>query len=252
MSFFEDDKEKLKENKESDDIEKESEIEELEVVDETEVKDENKALSSELVPMTETDIKMSIFSKIKEIDTLYKKGVLQYSETLQRYNIEIEKLKSEIAIESQKNTQEERDFFAVETVLKHESKLFEQLHHKFGQKVSSLTELRDEYKDSLEETIYNAKLLQKENELFTVMEEIEEKEISLLQQELEKINLSNILAKKLSKVEELKRSLKEIELEKNYFESTELQKLSYLNPEQLTLPSSKPKEVVDTDVIENN
>jgi len=247
MSFFEDDKE----NKESDKIEKEDVTDEIEVVDETEIKEEKKSLSSELVPITETDIKMSIFSKIKEIDTLYKKGVLQYSETLQRYNIEIEKLKSEIGIETQRNIQEERCFFASETVLKHESKLFEQLHHKFSQKVSSLTELRDEYKESLEETVYNTKLIQKENELFSIIEEIEEKEIALLNQELEKINLSNILAKKLAKVEILKRSLKEIELEKNYFESTELQKLSYLNTEQLTL-SSKPNEVVDTAIIENS
>ena len=252
MSLFEEDKEKLNENRVSDEINQDNLTEEVELVEEKAAqKEENKNLSSELVPLSDTDIKMSIFSKIKEIDSLYKKGVLQYSETLQRYNIEIEKLKSEIEAERQKNSQEEREFFAVETVLEHESKLFEQLHHKFTQKVSSLTELRDEYKESLEETVYNLKYLQKENELFNVIEEIEEKEITLLQQELEKINLSNILAKKLKKVEELQRSLKEIELEKNYFESTELQKLSYINPEQLTL-ASKPKEVVDTDVIESN
>ena len=245
----EDNRENIEKNQESTKTEQERSPEEVDVVEESSSEVHTEP-SSELVAVTETDIKMSIFSKLKEIDTLYKKGVLQYSETLQRYNIEIEKLKSEIELESQKNSNEERAFFATETVLEHESKQFEQLHHKFTQKVASLTELRDEYKESLEESIYNVKLLQKENELFTVMEEIEEKEISLLNQELEKINLSNILAKKQSKVEGLKRSLKEIELEKNYFESTELQKLSYLNPEQLRLPSGKPKEVVDTDVVE--
>jgi len=235
MSFVEDDK-----NKE---IRKETE--EIELVEE---------VGSEIVPakqlsIDENEIKKSIISKINEMDMQYKQGTLNYTEKLHRYNIEIEKIKSEIDIENIKNLEDQKILFAAESILEYESKAFETLHHKFIQKVESVVELRDEYKESLEEHVYNEKYARKKRELSLLVDDIEEKEMSLLNKELEKINLSNAFSQKLKRVEELKVSLQELELEKGYFESTELQKLSYLQPEQLLLKGEETQ-IVDT-VITN-
>jgi len=224
-------------------------LDEVEVIDENDIEVNNK-ISEELVPINENKIKMDVVSTIKEIDTLYKKGVYKYTESIHRYNIEIEKLKCEIELENKKNMEEERTFFAVESILEHESKIFETLHHRFTQKLESIVELKEEYKESLDANIYNEKLSRKEREFFSLLAEIEEKEMSLLTQELEKVNLSNTLAKKLKKVEDLTRSLKELELEKGYFEATELQKLSYFSPEQPSL-LAESSQIVDTVIMEN-
>ena len=218
--------------------------EEVEIVEESEAK----SISNQVVPLSDTQIKMSVISKIQEIDGLYKRGTLEYTESIHRYNIEIEKLKSQIEVENSKNAEEERALFAVENIIDYEVKLFESLHHKFTQKLESLVELRDEYKGSLEESIYNDKFSRKERELTMLLDEIEEKEISILNRELEKINLSTILGKKLKIVEELIRSLKEIELEKSYFESTELQKISYLNRNSHNAKDERPQ-LVETTIV---
>jgi len=234
-------KDKSETKEETVEVENEISPEDIESTDEN----DREQVSNKLVSLDDTAMKMSIISKITEIDRLYKKGVIQYTETVHRYNIEIEKLKSEIELESKKNSEEQRVLFSVESILEYECKLFESLHHKFTQKMESLIELREEYKESLEESIYNEKFSRKERELFICIDEIEEKEIALLNQELEKINLSNILGKKLKKVEELTRSLKELELEKSYFESTGLNQISNLKIEHQT-----PNEVVDTVIMD--
>jgi hypothetical protein len=247
MSFFEEDKETLKTEKETIKIDDNSSIDEVEVIekDSAHIRGE-KEVSNSLIPLESSDIRMNTLLKIKEIDLLYKKGMNQYTQSIHRYNIEIEKLKIEVELENKKNEKEEKILFTIESILNHECKLFETLQHKFTQKAEAFIELRDEYKESLDEHIYREKYIRKENELFVVIDEIEEKELSLLNQELEKINLSNILVKKLRRVEELERSLKELELEKGYFESTGLNQISNLQLEEK--PSNT---IVDTIIMDD-
>ena len=245
MSYSGKDKEALKSGEDKNSSEK------IDVDEDMTAKESENEVSTVLVPLAENSLSINVISAIKEIDKLYKQGVLHYSESIHRYNIEIEKLKNEIELENKKNEEEQRSLFAIESILDHECKLFEKLHDKLTQKVASFVELRDEYKDSLEESIYHEKLSRKNSELLMLVDEIEEKEMALLNQELEKINLSNVFRKKVKKLEDLTRSLKEVELEKNYFESTELQKLSYSNPEQLML-NSEPEQIVDTIIMDND
>lgn len=238
MSFFREEKDSLKTKEES--VSNSFDENSAEIMEEE--------TATNLIFLEDNVMNMKVISTVNEIDKLYKQGVLQYTQSIHRYNIEIEKLKNEIEIESKKNTEEQRRVFTLESVLDHECKLFDKLQHKFTQKVESLVELRDEYQESLDEKVYREKLFTKERELFSLLDEIEEKEMDLLNQELDKINFSNILGKKLKKLEELITSLKELELEKSYFESTELQKLSYFNPEQLALKNES--QIVDTEVLE--
>ncbi len=252
MSFFKEEKESLKNKNDTEKIEDNRLIEEVEIVNEdtmetsensvdTTLKDK---VSNNLVPLEDNQLKIDTFYKIKEIDKLYKQGIIEYTESIHRYNIEIEKLKNEISLESSKNLKEERALLILEGILEHECKLFETMQHKFSQKLESLVELRDEYKESLEESIYKEKLSRKERELFSFIDEIEEKELGILNQELEKVNLSNTLAKKLKRAEELTFSLKELELEKGYFESTGLNQVSGFKLEH------KPVEVIAETVVD--
>lgn len=204
--------------------------------------------SKDMTVSEEHNMKMSVVATIKEIDRLYKEGILQYTEGIHRYNIEIEKLNNQIEVESKKNNEEERKLFKVESILEYECKVFETLHHTFTQKVDSLVELRDDYQDSLDENTYNKKFTRKEKELFSIIDDIEGKELLLLNQELEKINFSNNSRKQLDKLTVLMNDLKELKLEKNYFESTELQRMSYSNPQQLSL-KNESSDIVDTEVM---
>ncbi len=182
---------------------------------------------------------------IKEHTPLKHHQINHYKERIYAYNIEIESLRSKIEAERLENAKEEKALLKVEAILEHECKLFETMHHRFTQKIEALLELKNEYKESLSKEVYEVKYAQKEQEIATLLGEIEEREIALLTQELERINLSNLLSKKLKKEEELKRQLRALELEKNYFEANGL--TASLETKLPTLPSES---IVDTVIMD--
>lgn len=259
MSFFTDEAEISNNKKESILHDNESKKNSITDVEDASVKkdlnnfeqkeEKNKPTQDLVVPLESTALKMSIISKIKEIDDLYKKGVLEYSQSIHRYNIEIETLKNEIESESKKNEKEFRTLFASESILEYEIKSYDTLHHKLIQKIDSIVELKVDYKNVLEASAYESQLKRKTLEMEELLFEIEEKELALLNIELERINLKNVADKKEERSEELLLSLKTLELEKGYFESTQLHKISYFKSEPLRL---EPASIVDTVVMNDD
>ena len=222
--------------------------EELTHTQKAEVSEEK--LQKMTLQLHQSNIKVELASKIKEIDKLYQEGVIEYTESIYRYNIEIEKIRNEIAVTQGKNKKAETALLDIERSIEYQEQSLVGLHQKFIQKTSSIVELKTEYKDSLQENLYQSTLKRKEREIYELVDEIEEVELSFLNKELQRINLEELLEPKRTLLEELNRSLKELELEKSYFESTGLQKISRSNIEQKALEHLDKKSFVDTEVME--
>ena len=191
-----------------------------------------------------------LFSTINELDRLYKEGITAYSETLQRYNVDIKKLKNEITIKAKDVAEAEKKLIADETLIEYESKNFEKLHNELSKQIALLSELADEYKSVLSEVEYRKKVASKKRTLLNLLEEISEKESLLLNKELERLNHFTHYQERKKMLEQLYSELKDIELEKGYFESTELQKITSLKRNGLSSDTLETlPEVVEVEII---
>ena len=178
----------------------------------------------------------------QKIDNTYKEGMYIYSEKLSQYALEIENIKAQInALYKAKDTQEQ-ELKTIEKELDHEERFLKKLNETFNLKIHSIDELKTEYADLMEANEYNKILKRKTNELSLALDEIEEVEITLLQQELERINLLKKLNPKRQEISALKD--KKLELEKEYFSLKKLHQLP-----QLSLES---EEEITTEIIEND
>ena len=193
---------------------------------------------------TENTLKIDFVGKIQELDTLYKKNVSDYKEGISKLNLQIEILKNEILAKKELLFSDEQVVSSLENSLMYEEHFSDKLNVKFTQKIDSLYELQNEYKDSMEKEQYERLLKQKEQELQELFLEIEEQELSLLNRELERINKVNLLAPELNTLKELEEELKKLELEKTYFES------SQLNSQILVSEKSEEENVIDTELLE--
>ena len=197
------------------------------------------------------NMQKKLFSTINELDRLYKENISAYGETLQRYNVDIEKLKNEIVTKERDVAKAERALIADETLIEYESKNFEKLHNELSKQIALLSELADEYKSLLSKEEYVKKVTLKKRALLEILEEISEKESLLLNKELERLNHFSHYQERKKSLEQLDSELKELELEKSYFESTELQKITSVKGDGLASETLDAlPEVVETEIID--
>ena len=197
------------------------------------------------------NMEKKLLSTINELDRRYKEEISLYSEKLQRYNVDIEKLRAKITVKEKEVSEAERELIADETLIEYESKNFEKLHNELSTKIASLSELADEYKSVLSKEEYSKKVASKKRTLLALLEEISEKESLLLNKELERLNHFSTHKERKKLLEQLQSEVKELELEKSYFESTELQKITPIKGSGLSSEAVEVlPEVVDTDVID--
>jgi len=202
--------------------------------------------SSNISEIQNGDFKLQLVEKLTEIDRHYKEGVFQYKESIQAYNIEIEKLKNQIDSEREYCDKEEKNLLMIDHELLFESKAYDKLQVKFAGFLNSIEELQNDYKDILEESQYTSTLKRKEKELFECLDDIELFEISLLNKELERLNLLESLEPKQVQLKRVKTALKELEMEKTYFESMGLHNVSSIQLENKSLSKEELTDVVDT------
>jgi len=126
---------------------------------------------------------------IRKTEHYYKQGIIDYAEGVHRYVLEIEKLKSQINAQAKNNEKEEQALLVLQSQIASEERLLERLNEQFSQKAKSIEELKIEYRDMIDGAEYNKLLSRKKKELFEVLDEIEELEITLLGKELERVNL---------------------------------------------------------------
>jgi len=211
----------------------------------------DESLRTPITELQKSGFKLHLVEKLTEVGRHYQEGVFEYKESLQAYNIEIEKLKSKIENESLACDVEEKNLLMIEHELVFENRAYDKLQVKCTGFLNSIEELQTEYKDILDETHYNATLKRKERELFDCLDDVEHSEISLLNKELERLNFLEAFEPKQLELKRLKLALKELEMEKSHFESMGLHKVSSVQLENKNFWNDNSSEIVDTVEIES-
>lgn len=179
----------------------------------------------------------------QKIDNSYKEGIQHYTEALTQFNLEIKALKNQIETLDNANKQEEEKLKILEKEIDYEERFLQKLNENFTQKVNSIDELKTQYSHLIQNDEYNTILQKKINELQLALDEIEELEITLLQQELERVNLLILLNPKQQKILELKENLNKLELEQEYYALNKLHQLPQLAHEN---SNEIPVEIIET------
>jgi len=179
----------------------------------------------------------------QKIDNSYKDGIQHYTEALTQFNLEIKALKNQIETLDNANKQEAEKLKILEKEIDYEERFLQKINENFTQKVNSIAELKTQYSHLMQSDEYNTILQKKINELQLALDEIEELEITLLQQELERVNLLILLNPKQQKILELKENLNKLELEKEYYALNKLQQLPQLAHEN---GNEIPVEIIET------
>ena len=193
--------------------------------------------------VNEYGLKLELIDKIHELDGRYKEGIQAYTQQIQNYNIEIKTLKKKLESEERLLLNKERTIFVIESSIKSEESSLEKLHFKFEKRVDSLYALQNEYKSILDTKQYEESRVRKEQDIEEVLLDLEELELSLLNKELERLNLLALLEPKRKELKELKSELERLELKKEYFESTALYN-------QNTLIATTPSNIEDVEILE--
>jgi len=210
--------------------------------------------TNDIAEFQKTGLQLQFLEKLTQVDRRYTQGVFEYKENIQTYNIEIEKLNNQITLEREYCDKEEKNLLMIEHELLFENKIYDKLQVKFLGFINSIEELKNEYKDVLDEVRYEVTLKRKEKELFECLADIEASELTLLNKELERLNVLESVEPKQKKLKKITLELKELEMEKAYFESIGLHKVSSLQVENKSFwgEESSESEIVDTIEIENN
>jgi hypothetical protein len=185
--------------------------------------------SNRIFELQKSSFKLQLVKKLAEIDSNYKQRVFKYKEQIQVYNIEIEKLKNKISIASTSYNKEEKILLMIEYELLFENKAYDSLQIKFSTYVNMI----------------------EEKELSILLDDIEVIELSLLNKELLRLNTLEIVEPKQLTLESLEMALKELEMNKAYFESMGLDKVSILQVENEDFWKQDNNEIVDTVEVHN-
>jgi len=181
---------------------------------------------------------------LHELENYYKNNALTYAKKIQDFTLEIEQLKSQIAQGLQEKEEEEMQLVFVKNELHHYEKLLQRLNESFSVEVKSMEELHADYKEAVEKEAYKALYLKKKENLKNILDDIEEQENTLLNKELERLNILALLEPKRNKIRSLEELLQTEELNKQHYESTLLHQLTQ------THPIEDPKEIVEAVIMD--
>ena len=176
----------------------------------------------------------------------YQQSAMTYEDGLNRYILDINRLKKEIEHASYENEKEEENLRILKMHMYHEEKLLERFNAKFEQKIKSIEELKSEYAAILEQSEYRKLLRQKEKELLEIPVEIDEVEAKHLNDELEHLNMMLRLEPKRQHISDLENQLAILELEKDHYATTKLHQLPFM---QDNTENNLDEEIVDTEVM---
>jgi len=182
---------------------------------------------------------------IVEITQYYQEKTQRYSNGIQAYNLEIEKIKIRIDEAIRDKIEEEEHFSRQASEVKYHARIVGESNDTFHQTILSLDELETEYKESMQASEYMRIIKKKKQSIHQLLVIISDQEEQLLAQELERLNILEMLTPKRKELEALQNKLKTLELEKKHFESSQLQQVI-----QLPTLSTAKEEVIDIDTVD--
>lgn len=180
-----------------------------------------------------------------ELNQRYQEDTKHYAQEIQNFNLQIETLKNDIEEAIEEKKEQEEECAKVTSEIGFQSRIIAESNDAFHQAIASLDELEIEYKESMEASEYMHIVKKKKHALQKLLDNIEAQEAALLNYELERLNILELLAPKRKHVEQLQKQLKTLEQEKLHFESNQLQQV-------LQIPMQTPStvEVIDIDTVE--
>ncbi len=197
--------------------------------------------------LSTTDMRNTISLIAREIEDRYKEGVFAYIDAVANYTEEIEKLKHKILLQTQLNSEDEAALQKFQNEIFFEERTLERLNEQFAQKAISMEEFKTQYSTFMEEGARRQILSTKEKEILALNDEIEEFEMKLLAQELERLNLLETLEPKRQVLLGLEEALEALEWKKKHFESTQLQQIHALpSVKEVSAEEGNEEDIVDT------
>jgi len=208
---------------------------------------ENKALDVVSSTTSEGAAHDQAFILAKKIEQRYQEGTVAYATTLQRYSSEIAGYQNKI-LQIEKHTKEaEENLATLEERMRYNEKLLVRLNEQFAKQVHIAEALQAEYTELVDEKAYATMKQRKVKELQAILDEIDELEMTLLHQELERLNMLAMLLPERKEREGYEEALALLQLEKEQFESMKIHQIHQLGMPQETTPSTE--EVVEADII---
>ena len=209
-------------------------------------RDENKHMEvTNIVPLETVNTNLADAPSLHALENHYKNNALTYAKNIQDFTLQIEHFKSQIAQAMQEKEEEEVQLIFVKNELHHYEKLLQRLNESFSIEVKSMEELQCEYKEAVEKKAYEVICSKKKELLQNILDDIEEQENTLLQKELERLNILSSLEPKRTKLKSLENHLHTLELNKQHYESTLLEELTKTSQVKDT------QEIVETVIMED-
>jgi len=167
----------------------------------------------------------------------------EYAKDIKSYNIQILTIKDDIKKQKDKNLKIEQRLNYIIQEIDYSKRLLQRLNDNFIKKSEMIDEFQLEFLNNIDDKDFEKIYQRKLKDLILLTEEIEEVEQTLLEKELDRLNILSELEPLEDKLDELEDRLKKLELEKEYFETIEVQNISKLRPS-----STNNNDVVDIEM----
>jgi len=177
------------------------------------------------------------------LDSMYKDNIADYAKELHAYTHKIENATIELKLLQEQKAPHSNALFTLEKEVEYGLRMLEHLTEQWLRKTAVVIELKQEM-NRLESLPEKDRLLQHRREDLDLMhEEIEDLELTLLKNELERQNLVLKIEPIDQKIRALEKKIKEYEAQKRYMESAHLHRITQVaSMEQPQLPGTQKEE----------
>jgi chromosome segregation ATPase len=173
-------------------------------------------------------------------------ATIEYVKDIKSLNIKIATTKDDIQKQQTKCKQIKDELANVTKDIEYSKRLLQRLNENFFKKAEIIDEFGVELESSLNSEEFRKIYKRKLKDLILLIDEIEEVEQTLLENELDRLNILSKLEPYENDLEELQKYLLKIELEKEFVESTKLHDIPKLNSNQ------ESATIVDIEVDKTN
>jgi len=196
-----------------------------------------------IIPLTLSASESQTSIMLREIERQYTKNTQIYLAELQQYTFEIKKCRDKLETLQSDVQKSEILRRPIEDEIYYQQRQLEKLNEAFMQKIHHIEEIEEQSNSDIKNNLCE----KHKKELAQLVDEIEEGEIILLEQELQRLNHISVIDPMKNKINQLDAQLKELILQKELYETTKISKISMFSAQH-----NEKEELVDIDIIEED
>jgi chromosome segregation ATPase len=186
-----------------------------------------------------TQITAQVTMALSALDSRYKENVATYAQELHACTHKIETARITLDLTYKEKEPHSNALLSVEKDIDHEVRMLEHFTEQWVQKTVVVIELESELKQLEQTKESDIMFKNRRDELRKLQQEIEDLELTLLKNELEKQNLLLKIEPINHKIYSLQKNIREFESQKRYIESSYLHRITQVMPvQQQKLPSA--------------